>query len=487
MSVEPAAMDAAGDAQSLQLKRVLGPWQLIFLGIGGIIGAGIFSITGTVAAQYAGPAVLISFVIAAVGCMFAGLCYAEFAAMIPVSGSAYTYAYASFGRFIAWVIGWDLVLEYGVAAGAVSVSWSAYFASFMKSIGLPLPEALSSAPLTFSPEGAFIFTGAIVNMPAVAIIVFLSALLIVGMRASAGTNAAMVLLKVGIIVVVILFGLPLIKMANLVPFVPENQGHFGEFGWSGVLRASGAIFFSYIGFDSVSVAAQETINPQRNLPIGILGSLAISTVLYLLMALTMTGLVSYTALNVANPVTVAIGADPQLAWLQPWVDLAAIIGTSTVILVSVYGQTRVAYSMSCDGLLPPVFSKIHPCFATPARGTLLTMLLGAALGGLFPIDILGELVSIGTLAAFVLVCIGLLVLRWTKPNVARPFRTPWVPFVPLAGIFVCGAMMIWLPQGTLIRLGVWFFIGLVIYALYGSRQNVKPAFTLDDAPQTKTT
>ena len=484
MSAEP--VNATHAAQSFQLKRVLGPWQLIGLGIGAIIGAGIFSITGTAAAQYAGPAVLLSFIVAGVGCLFAGLCYAEFAAMIPVSGSAYTYAYASFGRFMGWVIGWDLVLEYGVAAGTVSVSWSAYFASFMKSIGLPLPSALSSAPVTFSPEGALIFTGAIINVPAVAVVVFLSVLLIVGMRLSSGINAAMVLLKVGIIIVVILFGLPLINMANLTPFVPENTGQFGEFGWTGILRASGVIFFAYIGFDSVSVAAQETVNPQRNLPIGILGSLFISTVLYILMALTMLGLTPYPTLNVANPVSVAIEAGGSaLAWLQPWVDLAAIIGTSTVILVSLYGQTRIAYSMARDGLLPPVFSAIHPRYATPARGTLITMLLAAFMGGVFPIDVLGELVSIGTLAAFVLVCLGVMLLRWTRPNVARPFRTPWVPFVPLAGIFVCGAMMVGLPGDTWIRLAVWFFIGLVIYALYGSRKNVTPAFSLDAATKAK--
>ncbi len=470
--------------EGAELRRTLGPWQLIAVGIGAIIGAGIFVITGTAAAQYAGPGIVISFVIAGVGCVFAGLCYAELAAMIPYSGSAYTYAYAAFGRFAAWIIGWDLVLEYGMAAASVSAGWSGYFAAFMSSIGLPIPVALSSAPITIK-DGIFVTTGALINLPAVAIIGFLTALLIVGVRTSATVNGLMVLLKVGIVILVILFGLPLIQMANLVPFVPENTGTVGEFGWSGILRAAGVIFFAYIGFDAVSVAAQEARNPQRDMPIGILGSLAICTILYILMSLTMVGLAPYSTLNVANPVSVAIGAGgEQLAWLLPLVNLGAIAGLSTVILISLYGQSRIFYSMSRDGMLP-WFDKVSPTFGTPVRGTLIIGIFSALFGGLFPLDILGELVSIGTLLAFVLVCIGVIVLRYTKPNVPRPFKAPWSPVVPVLGVIVCGAMMALLPGDTWIRLGVWFILGLLIYAVYGAPNAKRPTWMIGDAPPAK--
>jgi APA family basic amino acid/polyamine antiporter len=482
MAVEHVGVGDKITGEGGTLRRALGPWQLVGVGIGAIIGAGIFVITGTAAAQYAGPSITLAFIVAGIGCVFAGLCYAELAAMIPVSGSAYTYAYAAFGRFAAWVIGWDLVLEYGMAASTVSVGWSGYFAAFMSSIGLPIPEALSSAPITIK-EGKFVLTGALVNLPAVAIIAGLTALLIVGVRASATVNGFMVLLKVAIVVLVILFGLPLIQAANLVPFIPENTGTFGEYGWSGILRASGVIFFAYIGFDAVSVAAQEARNPQRDMPIGILGSLAICTVLYILMSLTMVGLTHYSTLNVANPVSVAIaGGGEQLAWLGPFVNLGAITGLSTVILVSLYGQSRIFYSMSRDGMLPSVFASIHPQFNTPARGTLLVGVFAAVLGGAFPLDILGELVSIGTLLAFVLVSLGVIVLRYTNPNVKRPFVTPFSPVVPLLAVLVCGAMMYGLPGDTWIRLAVWFLIGLVIYALYGVRHAKAPRWTLEEAP-----
>ncbi|MEQ1754651.1 MAG: amino acid permease [Micropepsaceae bacterium] len=467
-----------------ELKRSLGPLQLIAIGIGAIIGTGIFVITGTAAATYAGPAVLISFIIAGIGCVFAGLCYAELAAMIPVSGSAYTYAYAAFGRFAAWVIGWDLVLEYGVSASTVAVGWSGYFTGLMKNLGLPqLPGELSSAPVEFK-DGAFHLTGAFINLPAVAIVVLLSALLVVGIRSSANTNSLMVLFKVAIVILVILFGLPLIHPENLDPFIPENTGKFGEFGWSGILRASGVIFFAYIGFDAVSVAAQESRNPQRDMPIGILGSLAICTVLYLLMALTMVGLTPYTTLNVPNPVTVAISAaGPELNWLVMWVNLGAIVGLSTVILVSLYGQSRIFYSMARDGMLPAMFAKIDPNFGTPVAGTMVTCFGVCLLAAFLPLDILGELVSIGTLLAFVLVCIGVIVLRYTNPKVKRPFRTPLSPIVPLLGVAFCGMMMLSLPQETIYRLVVWFGIGLVIYAVYGVRHAKKPVWSLeDDAP-----
>ncbi len=482
---EAKILDATHGGDALELRRALGPWHLVALGIGAIIGAGIFVITGQAAAQYAGPGIVLSFVIAGLGSAFAGLCYAEFASMIPVSGSAYTYTYATLGKFMGWVIGWDLVLEYLAAGGAVSVGWSAYFVAFMKDYGLTVPAALSSAPVAIDPNGGLMLTGAIINVPAVALIVFLSTLLIVGIRASAGFNNAMVLIKVTIVLAVILFGLPLIKMENLTPFIPENTGTWGQFGWSGVLRASGVIFFAYIGFDAVSVAAQEARNPQRDMPIGILGSLAICTLLYILMALTVTGLANYKDLGVAHPVSFAVEQAGSIAWLEPFVNIAAVVGLATVVLVLLYGQSRIFYAMASDGLLPPLFAAVHPKFRTPYRGTLITMVFASLLGGVLPLSILGELVSIGTLAAFVLVSIGVMVLRWTKPNLRRPFRTPFVPVVPLLSIFVCGAMMVWLPGDTWIRLAVWFFIGLVIYAFYGSRHGKAPRFTLEEEP-TKT-
>lgn len=466
-----------------ELQRTLGPFHLMALGIGAIIGAGIFVITGTAAANYAGPGIVISFVIASVGCAAAGLCYAELAAMIPFSGSAYTYAYAAFGRFAAWIIGWDLVLEYAMAASTVSVGWGGYFNSFLANLGLHLPPELAHAPLQSSGGFSDISTtGALINLPAVGIILLLTGLLTVGIRASANVNTIMVVLKVGIVLAIIGFGLPLIKANNLDPFIPPNEGP-GKFGWDGIIAASGIIFFAYIGFDSVSVAAQEARNPQRDLPIGILGSLAVCTVLYILMALTMTGLANYKTLGVANPVTVAIQAEPQIAWLEPWVNLGAITGLSTVILVSLYGQTRVFYAMARDGFLPPVFARVHPTFGTPVNGTLLVGVFAAIFGGLFPIGMLGELVSIGTLLAFVLVCLGVIVLRMTKPNVARPFRTPLYPVMPLIGVAVCGYMMWNLPPGTWERLVVWFFIGLVIFTLYGVRHAKKATWHLEDAPQ----
>lgn len=465
-----------------ELKRTLGPFHLMALGIGAIIGAGIFVITGTAAADYAGPGIVISFVIASVGCAAAGLCYAELAAMIPFSGSAYTYAYAAFGRFAAWVIGWDLVLEYAMAASTVSVGWGGYFTSFLNNVGIHLPAELTNAPLQSTHGFADItLTGAIVNLPAVGIILLITGLLVVGIRESAGVNTAMVVLKVGIVLAIIGFGLPLIKASNLDPFIPPAEGD--KYGWQGVIAASAIIFFAYIGFDSVSVAAQEARNPQRDLPIGILGSLAICTVLYILMALTMTGLANYKTLGVANPVTVAIQAAPSLVWLEPWVNLGAITGLSTVILVSLYGQTRVFYAMARDGFLPPVFAKVHPTFGTPANGTLLIGVFAAVFGGMFPIGMLGELVSIGTLLAFVLVCLGVIVLRMTKPKVARPFKTPLYPIMPLIGIAVCGYMMWNLPTDTWARLAVWFFVGLIIFAFYGVTHAKKATWQFDDAPQ----
>jgi len=477
-------MDVATDPvhEDNELVRALGPWQLIALGIGAIIGTGIFVITGHAAATYAGPGVVISFIIAGIGCLFAGLCYAEYASMIPVAGSAYTYTYATMGKFLAWIIGWNLVLEYLAAASVVSVGWSGYFNALLGEFGYHVPDVVASAPIGFVGTH-MVSTGHIANLLALSIIVAISALLIVGIKQSARFNTAMVALKLTIVVLVIAFGLPLVKSVNLHPFIPPNTGTWGTFGWSGVLRATGVIFFAYIGFDAVSVAAQEAKNPQRDMPIGILGSLIICTVLYVLMSLTMTGLASYTSLNVPHPVFVAIqNAGPRLAWLGFFVDLGAVVGLASVILVLLLGQSRIFYAMAKDGLVPPFFNAIHPRFRTPYIGTIVTGIFAALLGAFVPLDILGELVSIGTLAAFVIVCFGIMVLRISHPNARRPFRTPLVWVVAPLGIVMCGAMMLWLPFDTWLRLGVWTVIGLAIYFLYSVNHAKPPRWTIEKNP-----
>jgi APA family basic amino acid/polyamine antiporter len=456
-----------------ELRRALGPVHLIALGIGAIIGAGIFVSTGQAAAQYAGPGVVISFAFAGLGCLFAGLCYAEFASMIPVAGSAYSYAFATLGKFLAWVIGWDLILEYLAAASAVSVGWAGYFNGLLGEFGIHLPEAYSISPITMAADHTLSFSGAIINLPAMLLVVGLTTLLVIGIRASATFNGIIVMMKLA--VVVILFGLPYISSANLTPFVPANTGSFGEFGWSGVLRASGVVFFAYIGFDAVSVAAQEAKNPQRNMPIGILGSLVICTVLYMLMSLVITGLAPYSILNVPQPVAVAIqNGNSSLAWLIPLVNFGATAGLGTVVLVLLLGQSRIFYAMSRDGMLPAYFSRVHPRFRTPYISTIVIGAGAALLSAFLPHDLLIELVSIGTLAAFVIVCVSVMVLRRTAPNAPRPFRTPFVPAVPIGGIIVCGAMMAGLPLDTWIRLMVWFGIGLVFYFTYAAKNARAP-------------
>lgn len=482
--MEAKASDMNGG--EVELRRALGPWQLIGIGIGAIIGAGIFVITGQAAADHAGPAIVLSFVFACIGCAFAGLCYAELAAMIPASGGAYTYAYAAFGRFVGFMIGWDLCLEYGMAASTVAVGWGGYFQKLLALVGVQVSAEFASAPFAQAADGSLVASGAIVNLPAIGVVAVLTAFLILGIRSSAGFNGAMVILKLAIVLAVIVFGLPLISGENLTPFIPENTGTFGQFGWSGILAASGVIFFAYIGFDSVSVAAQEAKNPQRDLPIGILGSLAICTVLYILMSLTMVGLAHYTTLKVDAPVSVAIeAAGESLTWLGPWVVVGAITGLSTVILVSLYGQTRIFYSMARDGFLPPVFAKIDPKSQTPVLSTVIIGVVVAAFAGLFPLDILGDMVSVGTLIAFILVCVAVIVLRQTRPNVKRPFKTPLYPFVPIAGIIVCG-MMVWPLLETLwLRVLGWLALGLVIYFAYGIRHAKEPTWKLVDEPPAK--
>jgi APA family basic amino acid/polyamine antiporter len=447
------------------LRRSLSATQLVSLGIGAIIGAGLFSLTGLTAAQNAGPAVVLSFVVAAVSCAFAGLCYSEFATMIPIAGSAYTYAYATLGEFVAWIIGWDLVLEYAVGAATVAVSWSRYVASLFKDFGIALPAMVAASPFETTTE-----TTGMLNLPAVLIIVLISVLLIWGIRESAGFNSAIVLLKLSVVIVFILVGWAYIDPANYTPFIPPNTGKFGEFGPSGILRGAGVIFFAYIGFDAVSTAAQEARRPQRDMPIGIIGSLAVCTVLYVAFSYVLTGMVNYTELKDAAPVALAINRTPHL-WLRTAVKVAIIAGYTSVMLVLLLGQSRVFFSMSRDGLLPRLFSDVHPRFRTPWRTNLVFMVMVSLLAAFAPMEKLGHMTSIGTLFAFVLVCIGVLVMRRTQPGLARPFRTPWVPVVPVLGVLTNLYLMYGLGWENWTRLGVWLVVGLVIYFGYSRKRS----------------
>lgn len=455
------------DAESNTLRRALGPLNLTTLGIGSIIGTGIFVLTGTAASQNAGPALVISMIIAGIACAFAGLCYAEFAAMIPVAGSAYTYAYATMGELMAWIIGWDLVLEYALSTATVAVGWSGYFLSLLGDAGIHLPAALSAAPgETVTMAGGT--AGGFFNLPAALIVVLVSSLLVIGIKQSANANTVLVIIKSLVLVVFVLAGAAYVNRDNLTPFIPENAGKFGAFGWSGILRGAGVMFFAYIGFDAVSTAAQEAKNPQRDMPIGILASLAICTVIYIAVAIVLLGIVHYSKLNVADPLAVGIDAT-GLTWFSPILKVSALFGLFSTMLVTLLGQTRIFYSMSRDGLLPPMFRAVHPTFRTPHVSTILTGSIVAIAAGVLPIRVLSVLVSMGTLLAFVLVCIGILILRRTSPEIPRPFRTPFVPYVPLLGAGFCLVQMLALPATTWERLVIWLALGLLVYFFYGRR------------------
>lgn len=458
--------------QNSQLKRALGPWQLTALGVGGTIGTGIFVLTGLEAALHAGPAIAISFIIAGIGCLFAGLCYAEFAAMAPVSGSAYTYSYATLGEFAAWFIGWDLLLEYMFAAGTVAVGWSRYFGTFLEMIGVHLPPGLTAAPFASTDGLSIELTGALLNVPAVMVTLLVTWICAIGISQSSMVNTVIVFLKVAIIIAIIGFGAFYIDFDNFTPFIPENTGTWGEFGWSGILRASGVIFFAYIGFDAVSTAAQEARKPSFDLPFGLLMGLAICTILYILMSATLTGLVPYTQLNDAAPVAVALRAHEGLNWLTPLVVFGALAGLTSVVLVLILGQARILLAMSRDGLLPPAFGSVHKDYKTPYFATWVTGCVAALMAGLFPIGILAELVSIGTLVAFIMVCGSVLILRYTRPELPRPFRVPAPWFVCLAGVFFCGMMALSLPLDTWLRLIIWMLIGCAVYFGYGRHHSV---------------
>ncbi|MCX6141450.1 MAG: amino acid permease [Candidatus Kapabacteria bacterium] len=458
-------------AHSTDLKRTLGPVNLVNLGIGAIIGAGLFSLTGIAAAEHAGPAVTISFVIAAIGCAFAGLCYAEFAAMIPMAGSAYTYAYATMGELFAWIIGWDLVLEYAVGASTVAVSWSAYVAKFLAYFNVHLPTAISMSYWQTPPGSA---EHGLVNIPAMIIVFAVSLLLIRGIQESARANAIVVFLKVAVVIIFIGLGFAYINADNYTPYIPENTGSFGHFGWSGILKAAGMVFFAFIGFDAVSTAAQEAKNPQRDMPIGILGSLVICTILYVLFSYVMTGVANYTEFaGVAAPVAVAV-EKMGISWLGPAINLAIIAGYSSVILVMLLGQSRVFFSMSKDGLLPKLFSDSHPKYKTPWKSNILFACVVSLFAGFAPIAIVGEMTSVGTLFAFIVVCLAVLVLRYKEPDRPRPFKTPWVPLIPVLGILACGTLLVslcvsdWMHAA---RLFVWLGIGQLVYYFYSIKHS----------------
>jgi APA family basic amino acid/polyamine antiporter len=494
------------------LKRALSATNLTTLGIGAIIGAGIFVLTGQAAAQYAGPGIVLSFIISGFGCAFAGLCYTEFASIIPISGSAYTYAYATLGEFLAWIIGWDLILEYLVAGSTVSVGWSGYVVSFLQDFGIHIPPQLTAAthtllyeipdvgwrPITASLSHELLAKGitieslphvtALCNMPAMFIVAFVTFLLVIGIKESATFNNIMVFIKVLVIVMFIVIGFAFVSVHNWTPFIPENTGQFGHFGWSGIFRGAGVIFFAYIGFDAVSTAAQEAKNPSKDMPIGILGSLGICTILYILVSIVLTGIVSYSLLNVPDPIAVGVNAMGKgMFWLRPVIKIAAIAGLSSVILVLLLGQPRIFYAMANDGLLPAAFSKVHRKFRTPYASQILTGIVAMALAGILPIGILGELVSIGTLLAFVIVCISVMVLRRSRPDLKRPFRTPWVPLVPILGVVTCFAQMAALPLGTWLRLVLWMAVGFAVYFSYGVKHSrVRKLHNAAGAVQSKT-
>jgi len=470
-----ALMNEAAETGTHTLKKTLGARGLIALGIGAIIGAGLFSITGMAAANHAGPAITLSFVVAGLGCLFAGLCYAEFASMIPVAGSAYTYSYATMGEFMAWIIGWDLVLEYAVGAATVGISWSRYLVKFLDGFGITLPTELTVGP----------WDGGIINLPAVFIIVLMSLLLIRGTKESAFVNSIIVVIKIAVVLTFIFLGWKYINNDNYNPYIPDNTGKFGDFGFSGIIRAAAIVFFAYIGFDAVSTAAQEAKNPKRDMPIGILGSLLICTILYILFAHVMTGVTSYTTFAGKDgiaPVAVAIDhmgtadaagivAQPDYPWLNRAIVVAILFGYSSVILVMLMGQSRVFFSMSKDGLIPKIFSTVNPKTQTPAKNNFLFMLFVSAFAAFVPARVVGEMTSIGTLFAFILVCIGVWVMRKKMPDLPRAFKTPLVPLVPILGIATCLFMMVFLPMDTWIRLLVWMLIGLDIYLVYGAKNS----------------
>jgi APA family basic amino acid/polyamine antiporter len=470
---------AEPDAHGHKLDRTLGLRNLVAFGVGSAVGVSLFVQTGPEAAIHAGPAVAISFILASLACLFAALCYAEFAGLVPVAGSAYSYAYATMGEGVAWMIGWCLLLEYLMSGSLVAIGWSGYFSSTLQSFGLHLPDAISGAPLAVAPDGHVFASGKILDLPAVAITLFTSWLILRGTNLSAKVNDIVVGMKILAIVAIVIGAIPFVNWHNWiphphdwVPLVPKNTGETGNFGFTGVMRAAGILFFAYVGFDSISTLGQETRNPQKTIPRALLLSLAICVTLYVAVALIMTGIADYRTLNVADPIAEALRAQGgKLAWARWCVSIVAIFGLVSVLLVTLLGQVRIFYAMGRDGLLPPAFARIHPKYKTPHVGSIVTGAGAAIFAGLFPLDLLGDLVSIGTLLAFGVVSLGVLILRRTMPNAHRPFRTPFMPFTPLLAVGSCIWLMLSLSNGTWWRLALWLVIGGAVYAAYGMRHS----------------
>lgn len=455
------------------LERSLTGLNLTALGIGAIIGAGIFVLTGQAAAEYAGPAVVFSFLIAALICVFAAFCYAEFASIIPIAGGPYSYAYATLGEIVAFTIGWVLTLEYLFSAATVAVGWSGYLSSLLGDFGLALPKAIADAPLAYDVANGWTATGSVLNLPAMFVMGAIGCLIAVGIKAAARFNNIMVVIKLAVILLFLGCGIAYVNTANWTPFIPENTGIFGEFGFSGILRGAGVVFFAYIGFDALSTLAQEARDPQKDMPVGMVGSLAISAGTYVIIALVLTGLVGYKLLGGPAPFSVAIDAlGTKFLWLRYIAKFGILAGLTSVVLVMLLGQTRIFYTMAHDGLLPKAFGKTHKKFRTPFFNTIVLTIFGMLVCGFFPVGILGQLVSMGTLLAFAIVCFGVLILRYKQPSLHRPFKVPLFPWIPLAGTFACLIQMVVLPKVTWIQLICWAFLGYLIYFGYGIRHSV---------------
>jgi APA family basic amino acid/polyamine antiporter len=467
-----AAQATETDEDQHQLKRHLGAFNLTAIGIGAIIGAGIFVITGQAAALYAGPGLILAFIIASIVCVFAGLCYAELSSMIPVSGGSYSYSYVAMGEFPAWIVGWSITGQILFSSSTVAVGWSGYASSFLRDMGFGLSEAFTRSPIAYTMENGWHMTGAWINLPAVIIVLLIGIMISIGIKAATHFNNLMVVIKLTTIAIFIILGFSYIKVENLTPFIPENTGVFGEFGWSGVFRAAGLLFFAYIGFDTVSTLAQESINPQRDLPRGILGSLLIATIAYIITALVLVGIVPYAQLNVPDPMSVALNAmGGSFLWLKSVIKLAILAGLASVVLVQTLSLTRVFFTVSKDGLISRHFSKIHKTTKTPLFASLATSFFCVIIAGLLPVNILGELVSMLTLFLFAIVCLGVLILRYLHPEFERPFKVPFVPVVPAIGILVCFMQMCFLPLTTWIQFGFWLAFGLIVYFSYGIRHS----------------
>lgn len=464
-------LDEASERKS-GLKRTLGAFNLTTMGIGAIIGAGIFVLSGQAAAQYAGPGVALSFVFAAIICIFAALCYAEFASLIPIAGSAYSYAYVTMGEVIAWTIGWSLTLEYLFSAATLGVGWSGYLVSLLKDVGIIIPDFLSSSPLLYDPATGWSQSGSLINLPAMFIIALMGFLISIGIKAAASFNNVMVVIKMGVILLFIVCGIAFVNSSNWVPFIPENTGVFGQFGYSGIFRGAGVVFFAFIGFDALSTLSQEAKNPQKDLPIGMLASLGISTICYIIVVLILTGIVSYKALNVPDPIAIAVDAlGVGFLWLRFVVKIAILAGLTSVILVMLLAQSRIFYTMAHDGLLPKSFGNIHPKYHTPAFTTAIITVIAMVVTGIFPVGILGQIVNMGTLLVFAIVCFGVLVLRYSQPLLHRPFKTPFVPWIPLLGTLTCIMQMVLLPLVTWVQLVLWMIVGYIIYFFYGKKNS----------------